>query len=92
MGDEKNTLWQDLVAITGSEEKALKVSEALDKRKATELTSTQQLVFEYIASGKPLISLRQLAKSCGIAHQQTLVAVLSALVMKGYLIPNRDVK
>lgn len=91
-GEKETSLWEELVKFTGSEENALKLSRILDKRKDKGLTPTQQLVWDYISSGKPLGSLRQLAQACGIAHPQTLVAVLSALVMKGYLVPNKDAK
>lgn len=92
MSEGNKTLWEELVEATGSEEKALKLSKILDGRKNKELTATQQLVWEYLNSGKPLVSLRQLAKAVGISHPQTLVAVLSALTMKGYLIPNKELK
>lgn len=87
MSEKKETLWDELVTATGSEEQALKVSKVLDKRKNLQLTPTQQLVLDYIGSGKPLSSLRQVAAECGIGHPQTLVAVLAGLTMKGYLVP-----
>lgn len=93
MSDEKDkSLWEELVKFTGSEEKALKLSRILDRRKDKGLTPTQRIVWDYISSGKPLGSLRQLSQACGVAHPQTMVAILSGLVMKGYLVPNKDMK
>lgn len=56
-GEKETSLWEELVKFTGSEENALKLSRILDKRKDKGLTPTQQLVWDYISSGKPLGSL-----------------------------------
>lgn len=86
-----NTFFQDLVDTTGSEETAKKVLQLFDRtRHTTKLTDQQQIVYDYLLSGKPVMSQRQLARDCNLDHPQKLVAILAALVMKGFLVPKEE--
>jgi len=60
-------------------------------RKQIGLTEQQQSVYDYLVSGKPIVSQRQLAKDCGLDHPQKVVAILAALTLKGFLIPRDKV-
>lgn len=83
-----HTFFDDLVRTTGSKETAQKVIQLFDRTRHTiELTNQQQVVYDYLISGKPVMSQRQLAKACGLDHPQKVVAILAALVVKGYLVP-----
>lgn len=83
-----DTFFKDLVEATGSEASAKKVLRLFDRTKqTTKLTKQQQGVYDFLVSGNPIMSQRQLAKDCGLDHPQKVVAILSALVIKGYLIP-----
>ena len=82
-----NSFFEDLVKTTGSEEMARKVIGLFDRtRRTTKLTSQQQSVYDYLVSGRPVISQRQLAKDCGLDHPQKVVAILAALTLKGFLV------
>lgn len=88
-----SNFFNELVAVTGSEDTALKVLKVFDRtNKDAELTEKQEAVYQYLLSGAPIYSARRLARDCGLDHPQKLVAILSALVIKGYLVPirNRD--
>lgn len=88
MEDKYKTFFDDLVEVTGSMETAQKVVRLFDRtRQSTKLTLQQQAVYDYLLSGKPVMSQRQLAKDCGLDHPQKVVAILAALVVKGYLVP-----
>lgn len=83
-----STFFEELIKVTGSEETARKVIQMFDRtKKSVMLTDQQKKVYEYLISGKPIVSQRQLARDCGLDHPQKLVAILSALVLKGYLVP-----
>lgn len=87
MADDK-TFYEDLVSVTGSEDTAQKVIRLFDRtRHSRELTDQQQAVYTYLMAGKPVMSQRQLARDCGLDHPQKVVAILAALVVKGYLVP-----
>ena len=80
--------YEDILAVTGSEEVAKKVLRLFDRTKQTnKLTKQQSDVYDYLVAGNPIMSQRQLAKDCGLDHPQKVVAILSALVIKGYLVP-----
>lgn len=80
--------YDELVGVLGSDSQARKVVEMLGRSQQNlELTDVQRTVYNYISSGRPLPSLRQMAKDCGLNHPQILVSTLSALVLKGYLVP-----
>jgi len=82
-----NSFFEDLVKTTGSEEMARKVIGLFDRtRRTTKLTGQQQSVYDYLVSGRPVISQRQLAKDCGLDHPQKVVAILAALTLKGFLV------
>ena len=49
------------------------------------LTEPQRRVYDYLKSGKPIISQAQMARDCGFDHAQKLVVPLAALVIKGLL-------
>lgn len=83
-----NTFYDNVVELTGSAEIAEKVVKLFDRTQArVGLTDAQQRTLNFLRSGKPLVSQRQLAKECGFDHPQKLVATLAALVVKGYLVP-----
>jgi len=83
-----NSFFEDLVKTTGSEDMARKVIGLFDRtRRSTKLTGQQQSVYDYLVSGRPVVSQRQLAKDCGLDHPQKVVAILAALTLKGFLVP-----
>lgn len=85
----KQETFDQLVNLLGSEEKAKAAIQLMDRRVTTkELTPKQQQVYDYLMSGKPVITQRQMAEACGLGdHPQKFAAVVTALVMKGYLQP-----
>lgn len=85
----KQAIFNQLVDLLGSEEKAKAAVQLMDKRVTTkELTTNQRRVYLYLVSGKPVITLRQVAEACGLGqHPQKLATITAALVIKGYLQP-----
>lgn len=51
------------------------------------MTLRQQMVYNYLASDQPVLSLRQLAHEVGLKHPQQLANVLASMVIKGWLVP-----
>jgi hypothetical protein len=84
-----STFFDELVAAAGDEDTARKVMAVFDrtKKRRAGLTDQQKLVYQVILDGKPLVSLRQLARDCGLDHPQKAASVLAALTIKGYLVP-----
>lgn len=52
-----------------------------------DLTAIQKRVYAYLVSDKPLITHRQFANAVGLDQPQKLYPPLTALVMKGLLVP-----
>jgi hypothetical protein len=89
--DKEITFYEELVETTGSEEVARKVIKLFDRTRETiGLTENQLKAYNYLLSDRPIISLRQFSKECGFDNPQNLVAILSALVIKGYLVPKGE--
>lgn len=84
----KKETFDQLVDLLGSEEKAKAAVQLMDKRVTTkELTAKQQQVYDYLVSGKPVITQRQVAEACGLDHPTKFSAITGALVIKGALVP-----
>lgn len=85
------TFYDEIKSITGSDETATKILKLFDRSKnRVGLTESQQRVLDYLRSGKPIASQRQMAQDCGFDHPQKLVAVTAALVFKGHLVPREE--
>ena len=83
--------WEKLVEVSGSPEKAMEMLRRVYNAKPpAPLTPLQAKVLDYLDSGKPRITLRQVSAEVGIDHPYKLVSVMAALVMKGYLVPNKS--
>lgn len=87
-----NEFQADIAKIVGAD-KAKEIVKFFDAKKQQKppLTDRQQAVLDYLCSGQPISSQRQLAEASGLDNSQQLVAVLSALVVKGYLIPKKEI-
>lgn len=82
-------VFDELVTLLGDEDKAKAAIQLMDKRvTAAGLTEKQKRVYQYLCSGGPLVTQQQVALACGFDHPQKLAPVLTALVMKGFLIPS----
>jgi hypothetical protein len=82
--------WKQLVETTGSEEKAAEVMKIMNTTghvTNTQLSAKQKQLYDYLVSGKPILTQRQLASDSGLGHPQNMVAAAAGLLMKGYLIP-----
>lgn len=80
--------FHQLVDLLGSEDKAKAAIQLMDRRVTTkELTPKQQQVYDYLVSGKPVLTQRQVAEACGLDHPTKFSAIAAALVIKGFLQP-----
>lgn len=81
----ENSVWDELKNKVGAK-KAAEIVKIMEGRKALPLTPPQQLAYDYILSGKPVLSLRQMAADAGFDHPQKLTVALAGLFIKGYLV------
>lgn len=81
-------VYDQLVALLGSDAKVKAAIQLMDRRITTKaLTEQQQRVYDYLCGDGPVITQRQLAEACGLDHPQKLAAITAALVIKGCLVP-----
>lgn len=87
-----NKTYDSINSITGDESKTQQIMKVMDTRlKVRPLTEMQQRVYDYLLSGKPVITQRQVSEATGLDHPQKLVAILASLTMRGWLVPKDKV-
>lgn len=90
---DNQQIWDKLVEITGSPDKATEILRLIRNTRNlddTTLTEPQRRLLDYLLSSKPILSQRQLARDAGFDHPQKMIASLAALVVKGHIIARMD--